>query len=122
DYYPADYGQTRQKDRVQEGEDRNRHAHVAPHFEWHRTERGDRIERKIPQPPICPVCTASVPFWPIIDNRSLPEADPGEQTLHEPRALGKTHQHIHYSRVQTPEVPGVGRNWNISDTAEYAGQ
>src|ERR1700722_11475251 len=115
----ADNFQGGEKHCEEEREERNRHANIAPDFQRQRAERGDRVERKVPQPPIVPLGVASVARLPIEGDGGLPKTHPREEPLHESRAFGQSHQHVNHAAIDQAIVAGVVRNRDVGDAIEY---
>src|SRR3954468_16856184 len=81
-------------DAEHEREQRRRDADVGRKLQRRAAERGDPIDREIPQAPVVPFGFAGVARVAVIDDRQLAEADPGEKSFHEPLTLAHLLQRI----------------------------
>src|SRR5581483_1035554 len=112
--------QDREKHRVEKRRERDEQPEVAPHLKRHRAERSYPVEGEVPQLPIAPLGATGAALFAIEDDRSLAKADPGEQSLHEARALGEPDNHVNHAAIEQAEVAGIARDGEIREALEDA--
>src|SRR3546814_11258590 len=86
---------------------RSQHAQVGGQPQRRGREAGDALEREVPQPPEAELAASRQPRLALVRDRGLAEADPAEQSFHEPVPLAQLPQRSQRARRQQAEIAGV---------------
>jgi len=90
-------------------------ADVGPHAQGDRAERGDPLEREIPEPPAAELGSAGRAGFAHVLHRSRPEAHPGEDALHEAVPLGQAADGFDDAPVHQAKIAHVLRKLGVGD-------
>ena len=76
-------------------------------------EAGQRVEGEADHLPKRIFGLAGEALLPVVGERHLPEADPGDHAADEPRLLGHRQQRVERAAAHQPEIAGVERNVDL---------
>ena len=105
---------------VDERRQRGQEPDIGRDLERRDREAGDALEREVPQLPVAPLARPGRARVAIVVDRTLPEADPGEQALHDPVAFRQAVERIERAPAEQAEVAGVDRDRHVAQAVHHA--
>ena len=91
---------------------------MAGHAQRRGREAGHRVEREPHHLAQRIIGLAGEPLGPVVGDRHLPEADPGDHAADEARLLGQAQQRVERAAAHQPEVAGVDRDVDVGELGE----